>query len=112
MTVNAEKKPTEKQTTDDILSLVMAAQEQMDPKHLPLIKIHQPTNTLIFKGTNDQAALLEQSLANLRPTSDDEQRRNAVQNQIMEQFAEVQSENEHLKEQLRATKVPTTQPKK
>jgi hypothetical protein len=76
-----------KKSMDDVLSLLQAALDQTD-KHgdQPLLKLHQPTQTLVFKGMPDQQEVLEQVLDSLRPKESDKlaEARNQMQQMKME----------------------------
>jgi hypothetical protein len=63
-----------KKAMDDILSLVQAALDASgtDAKNPTVLKVHQPTQTLIFKGTPEKLAVLSQALDALRPKLDSE----------------------------------------
>jgi hypothetical protein len=71
---NFKSETDPKKATDDILSLVQAAMDASggDPKDQPTLKLHQPTQTLIFKGSPEKLAVLEQVLEALRPRESDE----------------------------------------
>jgi hypothetical protein len=73
--------------TDDVLSAVQAA---LDVAALPgppaTVKVHQPTLTLIVRGTDAQLKLVDQTLKSLQPT----------ENQLVEQVAGLQAANDAL----------------
>jgi hypothetical protein len=61
-----------KQALDDVLSLVQATLDQAGAtKDQTSIKVHEPTLSLVFRGSPDKIALLDQLLATLEPKQDD-----------------------------------------
>jgi hypothetical protein len=61
-----------KQALDDVLSLVQATLDQAGAnKDQTSIKVHEPTLSLVFRGSPDKIALLDQLLATLEPKEDD-----------------------------------------
>jgi hypothetical protein len=61
-----------KQALDDVLSLVQATLDQAGAsKDQTSIKVHEPTLSLVFRGSPDKIALLDELLATLEPKQDD-----------------------------------------
>jgi hypothetical protein len=58
----------DKQAMNDVLSLIQAALDETDSPVKPQMKIHAPTQTLICKITSEQAEVVQQVLASLKPT--------------------------------------------
>jgi hypothetical protein len=57
-----------KGATNDVLSLLQAALDQTDPNGPPgALKIHEPTLTLMFKGSRAKQQILEEALTTLQP---------------------------------------------
>jgi hypothetical protein len=54
----------------DILSLVQSALEESGEKENVVLKVHEQTQTMLFKGSPFKQAVLEQVLNTLRPTQD------------------------------------------
>ncbi|WP_428940226.1 hypothetical protein [Fontivita pretiosa] len=54
------------QAISHVLSVVQAALEQAGEKTQPVLKVHEPTLTLIFKGTESQQFVLEEALRALQ----------------------------------------------
>jgi hypothetical protein len=70
------KEDARKNALDSVLSLLQAAIEtQGEAKSPAAIKVHPATETLVFKGTSDQANLIDQALANLAPPKEVQQQR-------------------------------------
>jgi hypothetical protein len=66
----AKDKPREekvKEATAQVLSLLQAALEQTDDSEPCVVKIHEPTLTLMFKGGPEKQAVLEEALSALMP---------------------------------------------
>jgi hypothetical protein len=69
---SASTRPEEeriKEATNHVLSLLQIAIEQADAGAPYSLKIHEPTLTLLFKGSAEQKAVLEDALATLDPRS-------------------------------------------
>jgi hypothetical protein len=61
-----------KQALDDVLSLVQATLDQAGATNdQTSIKVHEPTLSLVFRGSGDKIALIDQLLATLEPKQDD-----------------------------------------
>jgi hypothetical protein len=56
-----------KAATNDVLSLLQAALDQTDPDGAMSLKIHEPTLTLMFKGSLAKQEVLEEALQTLTP---------------------------------------------
>ena len=56
-----------KAATNDVLSLLQAALDQTDPDGASSLKIHEPTLTLMFKGSLAKQEVLEEALQTLTP---------------------------------------------
>jgi hypothetical protein len=54
----------------DILSLVQSALEESGEKEQVVLKVHESTQTLLFRGSPMKQAVLEQVLTTLRPAQD------------------------------------------
>jgi len=67
---NGEKNP--KKAMDSVLSLVQAALDESGDSQKPVLKVHESTQTLIFKGTKSQIAIVQQVLNSLEPKVSDE----------------------------------------
>lgn len=65
----------QKQALNDVLSLIQAALEQIDDggKDKAVIKVHEQTQTLLFKGTVNKQQVLEQIIQTLQPDVDPKQ---------------------------------------
>jgi hypothetical protein len=67
----AKDKPREervKEATAQVLSLLQAALEETDDGDGPtVVRIHEPTLTLLFKGSQAKQAVLQEALATLHP---------------------------------------------
>jgi hypothetical protein len=57
----------------DILSLVQSALEESGEKEKVVLKVHEQTQTLLFRGSMAKQAVLEQVLNTLRPAHDPQQ---------------------------------------
>ena len=57
-----------KTATNDVLSLLQAALDQTDPDGASSLKIHEPTLTLMFKGSLAKQEVLEEALQTLTPS--------------------------------------------
>ena len=114
-----------KKATDDILSLIQAAMEQCDPKNPPVLKIHDATQTLLFKGTGKQKEVLDQVLMTLQPNENDQQLKKQQERQmenetafseridsLKNQLTQLSEENVNLRKQLKIADPATTQPQK
>ena len=65
-----KEKPREqkiKEATAQVLSLLQAALEQTEDQEPCIVKIHEPTLTLMFKGSPEKQAVLEEALSALMP---------------------------------------------
>jgi chromosome segregation ATPase len=72
---------------DDVLSLVQAALDETgDSQEKVVLKVHQQTQTLVFKGSPEKMAVLEQALDALRPKES-------------EQIAKMEGQVENVKQQ-------------
>jgi len=101
ITANAKSDAEVKKSTDDILSLIQAAMDAAggDPKDQPTFKFHQATQTLIFKGSPEKLAVLNQVLESLKPKVDERIR------ELHAQIEELKQTNDRLNislEQLRS----------
>ncbi len=56
-----------KEATNHVLSLLQAALEEVEPNEPYVVKIHEPTLTLLFKGNPAQQAALQDALMTLHP---------------------------------------------
>ncbi len=56
-----------KEATNDVLSLLQAALDQTDQDGPSVLKIHEPTLTLMFKGSRAKQEVLEEALTSLQP---------------------------------------------
>jgi len=56
-----------KEATNDVLSLLQAALDQTDNDGPTVLKIHEPTETLMFKGSQAKQQVLEEALSTLQP---------------------------------------------
>ena len=64
----AESDPaSRKKALDDVLSLIQAALDQTGGSDSVVLKVHEPTQTIIFKGSYRKMLVLEQVLETLRP---------------------------------------------
>jgi hypothetical protein len=59
-----------KKALNDVLSLLQAALDQQGGKDQAVLKVHEPTMMLIFKGSPAQMAVLEQALSAMEPSVD------------------------------------------
>ena len=59
---------------NDILSLVQAALEAQGPSANTLMKVHEATGTLIFRGNTAQTEVVDRALQALQPTTAESQR--------------------------------------
>lgn len=76
-----------KKSMDDVLSLVQAALDETgDSQEKVVLKVHQQTQTLVFKGSPEKMAVLEQALDALRPKE-------------CEQIAKMEGQVENVKQQ-------------
>jgi hypothetical protein len=57
---------------DDVLSLLQAALDQTEGPNV-VLKVHEPTQVLMFKGTPQKSAVVQQVLSTLQPNPNDEQ---------------------------------------
>jgi hypothetical protein len=97
---------------DDVLSLLQAALDQMGGKTQATMKVHRQTLALIFKGTRDQAELMDQTLATIR-SMNGEMENNSLQmvEKATADLQEAESQNTALREELNE-RSKTTQPAK
>jgi hypothetical protein len=63
----ADETTARTQAISHVLSVVQAALEQAGEKTQPVLKVHEPTLTLIFKGTESQQLVVEEVLRALQP---------------------------------------------
>jgi hypothetical protein len=56
-----------KKAMDDVLSLIQASLDQVGGKDDVTLKVHEPTQTVVFKGSPRKMMVLEQVLDTLRP---------------------------------------------
>ena len=56
-----------KEATAQVLSLLQAALEQTEDQEPCIVKIHEPTLTLMFKGSPEKQAVLDEALSALMP---------------------------------------------
>ena len=56
-----------KDATNQVLSLLQAALDQTDQDGPVVLKIHEPTQTLMFKGSRAKQDVLEEALSTLQP---------------------------------------------
>jgi hypothetical protein len=106
----------EKQAMNDTLSLLQAALA-LTPG-TPTIKVHEPTQTLIFTGSADQRKILESALQSLQPSEDQKMLQAATQQDVqMRTLRTLRQENDALRKALMDLRVeipqqPATQPQK
>ncbi len=62
----------EKDSLDHVLSLIKATLAQVPGRSEPVLQVHEETRTLIFKGSGEQQAALQEVLAALAPGSSTE----------------------------------------
>jgi hypothetical protein len=65
-----KEKPREqriKEATSQVLSLLQAALEQTEGEGPTVVQIHEPTLTLLFKGSSAKQLVLEEALSTLQP---------------------------------------------
>jgi hypothetical protein len=121
-----------KSATDEVLSLLQAALDQTDPDGPCVLKMHDPTLTLLFKGSAAKQSVLEDAIASLgggvrsprgfisgrasgnggfSPPADDanQQARILYQNALMQREAEIAALQDRL---AQTTKSLTTKPSK
>ncbi|MEW6250124.1 MAG: hypothetical protein AB1716_05725 [Planctomycetota bacterium] len=70
--VEADSQPeSRKAALDAVLELIEAAlrADTPDKEQMPALRLHEPTETLVFRGTPEQAQLVYQTLTTLRPPS-------------------------------------------
>jgi len=56
-----------KEATAQVLSLLQAALDQTDEDGASVLKMHEPTMTLMFKGSDAKQDILEEALSTLKP---------------------------------------------
>jgi hypothetical protein len=59
-----------KAALNDVLSLIQAALEQTEGNDKPILKVHEATQTLLYKGSPDKQAVVEAILGTLQPKQD------------------------------------------
>jgi hypothetical protein len=103
---NARGAAERKRAMDLVLSLVQAAVETAGRDGPPaVVKLHEGTETLVFKGTPEQVNLVQQTLASLEPPKDE---RDAKAQQQMEAYKrEIQAQQmrvEGVRQELELTR--------
>jgi hypothetical protein len=81
----------------DILSLVQIALEESGEKETVILKVHEQTQTLLFKGSPFKQAVLEQVLNTLRPSQDPIQGRQLAELRDQVRLYEAQREVERVR---------------
>lgn len=61
----------QKKAMNNVLSLIQAALDQANGKGETVLKVHDPTQTLVFKGSLEKMTVLEQVLQTLEPKTPD-----------------------------------------
>jgi len=74
---------------DRVLSLIKATLAQVSDGGEPVLQVHEGTRTLIFKGSAEQEAALEQVLSALAPASAEEAAGNKRNNEDLQQQIEL-----------------------
>ena len=101
-----------REATDDVLSAVQATLDAAAISGPPAtLRVHQPTLTLITRGSDEQLQLIEQTLAALRPTQDGMQ---LAMKSAIEWQSRLSEQNDDLRRRLAAAlgrTAPTTRPK-
>jgi hypothetical protein len=64
-----------KKALNDVMSLVQTTLNELSNSEPPSLKIHEPTMSLVFKGSDYARQTLDRSLAALAPAPDEQQKR-------------------------------------
>ena len=101
-----------KKAREAVLSLVQATIETQGGGKTPAtIKLHEATETLVFKGTSLQASFVEQALGSLRPVPGDPALQNESRRELRALAAEVKELKKRLNE-IQAAPLPPVEPNK
>jgi hypothetical protein len=89
-----KREDREKQASNEILSMIQAALDVAGDPTVPVMKMHAPTKTLIFKGTDAQAQIVESAIKALHSGD------GIATNLLYDQDRQLKSENRKLSDEV------------